>query len=201
MYFRKQNKIDFLDAKDLKKILFSHSVDPCEPGEMCVTTSSLVYFDSSKCEIHRLDLNELQNSDSLIRIKPATVYDLCFAQYEGKELLVLAAGDEGVYAYNIETNQIEWEIDAKLPGMKKKMQATGITADGRGRLFVADWKEGNKCIQMFSVSDGQYLGHLMKDEEVLGAPGKINWCKKTSSLLSAYYLFEKWYFKVINFRF
>ena len=96
------------------------------------------------------------------------------------------------------TKQIEWRIDEILSGMEKKMQPTSTTTDGCGHLFVADWEKGNKCIQMFSVSDGTYLGFLIRDVEVLGAPGIIKWSERTSSLLSAYYLRKKWYFKVIK---
>ena len=41
------------------------------------------------------------------------------------------------------------------------MEVSGVTTDGRGRLFVCDSFNGNRCIKVFSVSDGKYLACLL----------------------------------------
>ena len=57
-----------------------------------------------------------------------------------------------------------------------------MVADRKGRLFVKDMN--NKCIQMFSALDGQYLGCLIKEgEKGLGLLGKICFSASTSQLL------------------
>ena len=81
------------------------------------------------------------------------------------------------------------------------MDCIGVTTDKRGHLFVCDFKKGNKCIHLFSASDGQYLGCLMKDKEELGDPGRIHWCEKTSSLITAYSFKGKWHINVISLQF
>ena len=44
------------------------------------------------------------------------------------------------------------------------LKAMGVTTDERGHLFVTD--HYNHRIQMFSVSDGQYLGCLVIGAEI-----------------------------------
>ena len=150
--------------------------------------------------------------------------DICFVQWGKRQLLVVVAAaeneaddsDDEVFAYNTVRDQLEWKADDKPLGMEKRMKATGATADGRGHLFVGDWMYGNQCIQMFSVSDGKYLGCLTRDGQRIrnlyagrtmidvkemrgmGHPGKLYWCEKTSSLLSAYSWDGKWHLKVIT---
>ena len=97
--------------------------------------------------------------------------------------------DSRISAYDTQTDTLEWNIDGQLPGMQGIMQTCGVTSDGRGHLFVADY--GNTQIQMFSVSDGQYLGYLMIDKEKLRSPVRVYWCKKLSSLV----YINRWYFE------
>ena len=74
------------------------------------------------------------------------------------------------------------------------MLNTGVTTDGCGRLFVADYN--NECIQMFDVSNGSYMGCLMLD---FGYPDKIRWCENTSSLICTRRLEdESWFVKVLD---
>ena len=66
--------------------------------------------------------------------------------------------------------------------MEEDLNAFGVTSDDHGILFVCD--EGNKCIQMFSVSDGQYLGSLIKKvDQDFGVPLLARCCKDMSSLI------------------
>ena len=83
--------------------------------------------------------------------------DMSFASEEtNRKLLIIVASStpEGIHAYNVDTNSLEWKRE--IDGMEK----SGIVSDGHGRLFTCDWD--SNCIHMVSVSDGQYLGCLMK---------------------------------------
>ena len=163
-----------------------------EPGAMCIgaTPSDLWYEDLSTepREIRPLDLRGSRPTPAAgkrvihTEIK-GEIKDMCSDQDRKKELLIVAEhaeGYDGVYAYNAERDEKVWEADGELPGMEYSLEATGVTTDNRGHLFVADY--ANNCIQMFSVSDGQYLGCVMKSEETYGIK-KIGWCEKTSSLV------------------
>ena len=156
---------------------------------MHTAPSTLLCEDKSKknCEVHWLDLSGSKPKPAArktcaIHTELITFYGMCSVQHGDKQLLVVADYRE-IFAYNAATDKLEWKVDGKQLGTEKGMSPSGITTDGRGHLFVCDWKNGNNCIQMFSVSDGQYLGCFMKDEEILGTPAKMYWCEKTSSLV------------------
>ena len=111
--------------------------------------------------------------------------------------MIVAADDEGLFAYNRETDKLEWKLDGKPSEMEDKMLVTGVATDGCGHLLVTD--DGNKCIQMFSVLDGTQIRCLLKDENTLSNPDIVRWCEKTSSLLCLYYRGGKWHMKLISF--
>ena len=183
-----RNAIKFRDA-GFKRILRTHWVAPHEPGAMCTgaTSSDLWYEDlcTEPREIRPLDLSDEQPKPAVgkrvIHTQHSEIYDMCFVQDGDKQLLVVAAGKEGLFAYNTETDALEWKMDGTQPGMEKDIVAYGVTTDGRGHLFMGDRMYGNYCIQMFSVSDGSYLGCLVKG--IVGEPVSIRWCAKSSSLL------------------
>ena len=206
--FRSEQKIEFRDVNDFNQILLTHSVAPHKPGILyAVTPSTLLYVDGSKSpfEVHWLDLSELQPKQAagkpVIHTKQTIIYDMCCTQDGDKQLLVVAAGNGGLYAYNTHTGELEWKVDRKLPGIDKNMEVIGVTTDTRGHLFVCDFKKGNKCIHLVRALDGQYLGCLMNAEEELGDPGRIHWCEKTSSLITLCSLKDKWYISVISVQF
>ena len=197
-------KIEFRDMSDLGRVILSHFVAPHKPGRMCtaLTPSTLLYSDMSKSprEIHCLDLSGSEPQPAagkpVIHTKQNRIRDICYVKDGDKQLLVVAAKQEGIHAYNTITDRLEWSANGKLPGMGKEMSATGVTTDGRGHLFVADYNGGNICIQMFSTA-GQYLGCLIKDED-LGSPARIQWCDETSSILAAFHKNSKWNLNVIH---
>ena len=107
--------------------------------------------------------------------------DMFFVGEEKKRkglIIVTAQGPEGIHAYNVDTNSLEWKKE--IEGMAR----AGIVSDGHGHLFVCDW--GNKCIHMLSVSDGQYMGCLIKQGvQGLGVPVFGAWSEEMSSLIVA----------------
>ena len=196
-------KIEFRDVEDLDSVIYTHSVAPHWPRRMCTgaTPSTLMYVERST--VHCLDLSGSEPKPAagkpVTHTKQKLIYDTCCMKDGDKQLLVVAAGDEGIYAYNMGTDELEWSAKGKLPGMEKAMDAFGVTMDGRGHLFVADYNKGNSCIQMFSTA-GRYLGCLIKDEE-LGSPGRVKWCDRTSSILAAFKKNGKWNFHVIRIQY
>ena len=202
-YFRSEQKIEFRDTNNLHNVLRTHSVVPHQPGKLCTgIASTLLYVDRSNkpFKVHFLDLSKSTPvAKKVIHTQHSSIHELCYAQDGDKQLLVITDRDIGIFVYNIETDKLEWKIDKKLPGMEKPIDASGVATDGRGHLFVGDYMNGNRCIQMFSVSDGQDLGCLMTDVETLGDPGRICWCEKTFSLVVACLLKNKRHFCVIKF--
>ena len=90
-------------------------------------------------------------------------------------------------------------MEGKVTGMEHALYALGVTTDGRGHLFVAD--DNNKSIHMFSTSEGQYLGRLIKGVETLGNPARVQWSTETSSLLAACFLQGTWHLQFINIQY
>ena len=103
------------------------------------------------------------------------------------------------HVFDIERDKLEWKVKGNLPGMEKSLDASGIAANGRGHLFVADG--ANRYIQMFSASDGQYLGRLMTHNDADEYPSEMRWCEKSSALVCSYRFNDKWYLKVLRVQF
>ena len=121
---------------------------------------------------------------------------MCFvnkeAQCKGNGLVIATAkGSEGIHACNVNTNSLEWKRE--IDGMEK----AGVAPDGHGRLFVFD--EDNACIHMLSVSDGHYMGCLIKQgDQCLGAPFFGVWSEEISSLIVAHGTGNKRFISVIK---
>ena len=199
--FRDEENIEFRDANDLGKVLCTHSVAPHQPGWLCTKTPSvLLYSDTTKSprEIRLLDLDGPQPklAPEIIHSQHDVIRDMCSIQDRGKWLLVIATNGEGLFAYNIKEDKIEWKVDEDLPGMTKKLDARGVTTDGNGHLFVTDCD--GRSIEMFSASDGSYMGCLQKDAKALGDPTRLCWFSKAWALIAACHFAGKWYLKVIN---
>ena len=132
-------------------------------------------------------------------------HPVCFmiqTEFEGKDFIIISHGNPhaprgGIYAYNTESKQLEWRVEGRLPGMSKVLKAQGLTTDEHGHLFVCD--DNNKCIQMFCVSDGRYLGAVIKPKQCgLGDPWAITWSRKRSSLVVIHVIQEKWFLSVFK---
>ena len=153
-------------------------------------------------QVCRLDLSESKpkpaSGKGIIHTQLDDMFDICFVQDGDKQLLVVAAFEAGLFAYNIKRRKLEWKVDGKVDGMEQVLDADGVTTDESGHLLVAD--SGNECIQMFSASDGQYLGFLMKGVEIIGDPIRVHWSTETSSVLAACSLQDtfSWHLQFIN---
>ena len=101
----------FRDAEDLNRILHIHSVVPHRPMRLCTTTAStLLYEDWTKStrEVHWLDVSDAQPKPvagkGVITTQLCKMYDMCAIQDGDKQLLVAAAGEDGLFAYNIKVD-------------------------------------------------------------------------------------------------
>ena len=193
--------IEFRSLNNLQDVILSHSVSPHQPGVLCtVSPCTLLYVDHSKTasEIHWLDLKDLKpkfgrwaaDVPRINNCSAGTDTPICYVPDGGTHLLVFVC-DHGIFAYNKAKENLEWEIEKILQGNEKPMDAVDVASDGRGNLFVCD--RANECIQMFSVSDGQYLGCLIKKgEQGLGYPWRLKWCENKSSLIVAQIAGSEW---------
>ena len=102
----------------------------------------------------------------------------------GTDEIIVGVNTTDIHCYSTTTKSLKWSVSGSLPGMYKALYPVGITTNGCGHLFISDGQNGNRCIQMFSVSDGQYIGCLIKEgEQGLGPPsfcksllGCCTWC-------------------------
>ena len=190
---RDRKSIEFRDTNNLSQILYTHSL-PHKPGLLCTVDSfTLLYQDRSEksCEIHWLDCYGAK--PKLIKEKSFTTslqyIRFMIAVQNGDDELIIVVNSTGIQCYSTCTKNLKWSVEGKLPGMKKALYAVGLTSNPqRGHLFVSDGWDGNNCIHLFSVSDGQYLGCLIKEgEQGLGLPHRICWHSASHSLAVAHW--------------
>ena len=119
--------------------------------------------------------------------------DMCFA-YEGTTKIFSVEPDyEVIEAFSVKKL---WRLEDYEPdGMEFVMEPSGITADGRGHLFICD--TANNCIQIFDT-DGTYLCPVNCNGEVkLGTPDRVAWSKTESALVVAHSVTDRVLEKVI----
>ena len=202
---RDKQSIEFRDTNDLSRIIYTHSVAPHRPEHLCTVGSSfLLYEDESKnpCDIHWLDCNG--SMPKLLTEKSFTaslqvLWDMIGVRNSTDEQVVGIQGISGIHCYSTATKSLKWSVEGKLPEMREALYPVGLATDGRGHLFISDGQQANKCIQMFSVSDGQYLGCLIKKgEQGLGCPNGICWHSASHSLVVAHGVGGFWSLSMIN---
>ena len=105
--------------------------------------------------------------------------------HKQRALLVVSDDLSNVHAYDLETGAVAWRLRWRLPGMGARCEGAGVTSDpGRGLLYLCDRAEGNRCIQVVRVSDGQYLGSLeVVEDQWVGACSEITWCEEARALV------------------
>ena len=124
--------------------------------------------------------------------------DMICVRIEGMELVVSTYDGAGLGACDPHTKKLVWRIQGNLLDMEKEISAWSVTTDGKGRLFVCDGPTGNRCVQMFSTADGEYLGTLIREgEEGLGAPCCIRCDEQSSSFVVADVRDNDWFISEI----
>ena len=157
LHCRFERNIEFYDINNFTKI-HCHSVAPHEPGRLCaMSESTLLYIHCSKNprEIHQLDCRTLPPISppeyKNLYLSEEMWWDMCFVREENRNLLIVSSAEmNGIEAYNADTTSLEWK------GQLPVLQRCGVASDGQGHIFVCDEAKENKCIHMFSASDGKY---------------------------------------------
>ena len=108
---------------------------------------------------------------------------MSYVHYGNKDFVIIVSCDGSINAYDMQTNKLEWQVKGKLDGMTKDIRPWGITADGRGHLFLCD--HANNCVQMFSL-DRKYTGASLHGKKALGKPWRICWSDSLSSFALGY---------------
>ena len=182
-----QQKIEFRDLGNLSHVISCKTVDPHAPIFLqAVSPFTMMYVDGSTnpCTAHWLDCTAVKfKYASIPFVTEDWITDVIHGlDDECREFLLSTHGKGGIYAYSKATGQVKWHVKGIQSGMEKDLDAGNITADDQGNAFVCDLS--NKCIQVFSVSDGRFLGCLFKEgEQGLGVPLRICFWGDKSTLL------------------
>ena len=198
-------RIEFRDAGDLSRVLYSHQVARGQPGRMCVVASSTLLYEYrgiSPSQVYALDCSSRKPRDigqvSVTRTAAPTldgvresgstdIRDMVVVEDSHRQRALLVVSDElsNVHAYDVETGAVAWRLRWRLPGMVARCEGTGIAADPRrGLLYLCDRAQGNRCIQVISVGDGRYLGCLeVVEDQWVGTCSEITWCEEARALV------------------
>ena len=183
----------FYNVNDIGKSEVEHTFETSAPGLLCPAGSStLLYVGNSTnpMEVCWLDCSTLppepaDDREPIHLLQDSPLNDMCLANTDGKQYLVCAPKDGGVFAYMVTSNRFESQIkqivDTSTP-------VKGITSDGRGHIFASDYR--NSCVFMVTL-EGTLMDKVLDLTDV-GKPGTLCWCEKLSSLVVAYEKENKW---------
>ena len=161
---------------------------PFKPGRLCTSAPGVLlhvdsrtpqrvrWLDCSTYPPQCFKVTHFTFSDGTEVLSPQ---DMCFVAHRGKELLITTHYMGGIQAYNAVTNSLEWTVKGRFAaGMEKPINARGIAADKKGRIFVCDIN--NNRVEMFSMAGG-FLGNIMRFPAG-EKPLKIRYCDALSCL-------------------
>ena len=193
----RRKKIVCYEGENLKRILTHQSFGGkhSPPFLSAVSPDSNVLFwmgstyndefsyDSVKSEVKQLNCVNghlyVKKAKTPIYLAVDSINEMCCIQ-DGRDLLFVT--ENGLVACNTKTGKEMWSVTSNQLDMKEEMFISGITTDAEGYFFVSD--TNNQCVHMFSDSDGEYLGILLKNEDgFIGVPHRIGWNHKSSLLV------------------
>ena len=161
---------------------------PHLPGHLCtVSPSTLLYVDESKSprEIHWLDCSSTEPTpiQKVISTSLEDIWEIQHAAREGLVLVMAAPGSDGIHAYNETTGELKWSVVGKPLGMANQLWPCSMAGNGKGKLFISDICDDNEAVHVFNVSDGRYVGCLIrKGEKGLKDVLRVVWCDAVKSL-------------------
>ena len=196
----------------MNKIVHRFSTEPHTPERICwCYPNQVMFLCATGFNFGEVRQVQCGSSQPTMRIEVAhvtlqhRVHDMCCIKLDSRRtLLVLARGDEGVWAYNVETDQLSWHVKGKPPGMQRNMSAQGITVAYRpvvygspaNYCYVCDDK--NFCVHMLS-STGEYTGRVSNAFEGLGGPWRIR-CSSVLETLFVTYITKQGRHQVARFK-
>ena len=194
-------KLEFRDPNNLETIICTYSVAPHQPCTLCVAPpSTLFYVDyqlGGPSKIYSLDCSGATPTlCQSIGPYDHSIYSMSYIKYINENLLAIVV-DKELQTFQIDTCLVKWgKRYIQFPKQNKNCKLSYMAADRKGHLFVSD---NNKCIQMFSASDGQYLGCLIKEgEQGLGELGQMCFSDSTSQLVVCHRKDGKTHIAVLN---
>ena len=125
---------------------------------------------------------------------------MCATTYGNESFLVVIpkAKNEKVHVYNAANGQLLWSRELET-GLRFFNESHSVTVGAKGRLFMDN--PVNENIQMFSVVNGDKLGHVIKKSEYgLGVIKSLRWSDKSCSLIVAHGKNEKMIISGIDIR-
>ena len=195
-------KLEFRDPRNLETIICTYSVAPHQPCTLCVAPpSTLLYVDhqlGGPSKIYSLDCSRATPTlCQSIGPYDHSIYFMAYIKYINENLLAIDV-DKGMQIFQLDTGLVKWgRKDFKLPGQNENCELSYMAADKKGSLFVKHFS--NRCIQMFSASDGQYLGCLIREgEQGLGELGQMCFSESTSQLVVSHRKDGKIHIAVLN---
>ena len=178
--------VEFRDQNYLHGFVYTHTVAPHNAYALCVAPPSTIFYQdyqfSQPSNIQRLDCTgSIPTPCQSIGTCNVFISSMCYLKHHEEELLV-AVADNVITAFKL-GDGVKWsKNEIHLPDQNEICKPIRIAAGGEGHLFVFD--ANNRCILMFSVTDGQYLGCLIKEgEQALGRIGRIYFCESRSQLI------------------
>ena len=178
-------QIDFTPVDDLKQVVHRLDVGPHWPSGICAVTSSpsqLLYCDDNTVKIHRVDYSTTpptpQEEIPIVDDGRKYASDMCTLG----DLLVVARGNDGVFAYTLDGGELKWKVSGELPGMLCEIKAGRVAAGEQGNLFMYDIM--NKCVHVLSAQDGTHRGMVVREgQEDVGEPFNVTWHQESASLI------------------
>ncbi len=163
--------LEFRDQTDLGTVILKH--DLSQPKLLGILSPSVLLVESG-AQVQQLDCSTDPPQTQTVVAEGQDLGDLTLShctEFKGEWLCICAEGcyRSSISCFDADTFQRKWKRDGAPPA---NLEVSAITSDGRC-IYVAD--SGNACVQMFSLSDGQYLGRLLEGEG-RGKPRCITWC-------------------------
>ena len=187
----------FHDPDNLQTIFYNHQLGPDYTNILSTVPPSTLLFE----ELPNPYIRELDCSGSTpkrrgsITAFDSEIYDMSCVNHQNQRVLVVVAF-KGMEALDVETGKSKW-IQEDDYFTLINFKPFRITADRHGHLFVFD--AGNRCVQMFSVSDGQYLGSLIKEgEQGLGRLSHMCFISSRSQLVVCHSKDNNAFISVLN---
>lgn len=189
---RLEKCIEFRDANDLNRVIYTHSVGTHQPGVLCAASPTVLLYEdfaSNRREVHWLDCSTIPpkpvKGRNVTHTELDQLTDICCTHDGIEQLLVLARYVRNdcnyLHIHGATTDQVLHRISYELPGERGYMGAAKVAVDSRGFLYICDFRK--ECIQLFTQG-GTYLGCLMtKGDRGLGVPCEIRWCENLSCLV------------------
>ena len=172
----------------MNKLVLRFSTDPHTPERICWCSPNQAVFVCATGlklgEVRQVKCGSCQptSCSGVAHVNlQRPVHDMCCIKLDCV-LLVMTHGENGVYAYYLNSDHLAWCVKGKLPGMQRNISAEGITVaygGPPGHCCVCD--DNNFAVHMMSAT-GEYMGSISNAFQGVGAPWRIRYSSLLDSL-------------------